>query len=648
MFGFLKEKLKQAVAKFTKTVETEAEDVEETETKQEPKKPAKTPEKKPQKPATPKEDISPKKEKKEKPAQKKEAKEEKREKEKTASAEKETTAEEQEPAEKHSDVEPESVVSAQEEPEKAAADEPEPAIQEEPAKGAELSGIKETLESYSDDELFRIMEILKFPDLQTKSDRDKRIKQILKRPLSEISSAIDLFGSGWEEEPRLTSEEIKERDGETPEEEKEEEREEEILEEVEEEEKKLEEPKKEGFLKRIFGFGKKKEKPAEDKQEEKEPEDEKEDEKKKKTGKAEKANEEKKKDDSEKIPGGRKKGDTDESIGKIDKEKEEGQKRVLEEDKEIEEIEEQEREDEEELEEEKKGFFGRLTEGFTLKKLSESKFEDLFFDLEVALLENNVAVEVIEKIKKDLHEELVEKKVKRTQIEEIVGKTLLKSLDEILSVRQIDILGQIAEKRKQNKPFVIVFVGINGSGKTTTIAKMAKYFMNNSMKTVLVAGDTFRAAAIQQLEEHANKLGIKIIKHDYGSDPAAVAFDGIKYAEAKGIDVVLIDTAGRLHSNTNLMDEMKKIIRVSNPDLKLFIGESITGNDCIEQAAQFNSAVEIDGIILSKADVDEKGGAAISVSYVTGKPILFIGTGQTYDSLQRFEKGIVLNNLGLT
>jgi fused signal recognition particle receptor len=142
-------------------------------------------------------------------------------------------------------------------------------------------------------------------------------------------------------------------------------------------------------------------------------------------------------------------------------------------------------------------------------------------------------------------------------------------------------------------------------------------------------------------------LGVKLIKHDYGSDPAAVAFDGIKYAEAKGIDVVLVDTAGRLHSNVNLMDEMKKIIRVAKPDMKIFIGESITGNDCVEQAKQFNEAIGIDGIVLSKADVDEKGGAAISVSYVTGRPILFIGTGQTYDALQRFEKGIVLSNLGL-
>jgi len=169
---------------------------------------------------------------------------------------------------------------------------------------------------------------------------------------------------------------------------------------------------------------------------------------------------------------------------------------------------------------------------------------------------------------------------------------------------------------------------------------------DNGLKCVMAAADTFRAAAIQQLEEHANNVGVKIIKHDYGADPAAVAYDAIKYAEAHGLDVVLVDTAGRLHSNTNLMDEMKKIIRVAKPDMKVFIGESITGNDCIEQAKQFNEAVEIDGIILSKADIDEKGGAAISVSYVTGKPILYIGTGQTYDDLKPFTKELVMETLG--
>ena len=245
-----------------------------------------------------------------------------------------------------------------------------------------------------------------------------------------------------------------------------------------------------------------------------------------------------------------------------------------------------------------------------------------------------------------MRSELVDKKLKRSQIANIVLQTLKDSMDHILSVPGVDVLGKV-KKRQEGKPYVIVFVGINGSGKTTTIAKMAKYFMDNGLKTVMVASDTFRAAAIQQLEEHANKLGVKLIKHDYGSDPAAVAFDGIRYAESRGIDVVLIDTAGRLHSNVNLMDEMKKIIRVAKPDMKIFIGESITGNDCIEQARQFNEAVGIDGIILTKADIDEKGGAAVSVSYVTGKPILFIGMGQGYEDLKEFNKKIILENIGL-
>ncbi|MFC1698313.1 signal recognition particle-docking protein FtsY, partial [Nanoarchaeota archaeon] len=196
-----------------------------------------------------------------------------------------------------------------------------------------------------------------------------------------------------------------------------------------------------------------------------------------------------------------------------------------------------------------------------------------------------------------------------------------------------------------NKPFVICFVGVNGSGKTTSIAKFAHMLKENNFKSTIAASDTFRAAAIQQLEEHGKNLGIKVIKHDYGSDAAAVAFDAVKYAEAKELDVVLIDTAGRLHSNVNLMDEMKKIVRVAQPDFKIFVGESITGNDCVEQAKKFNEASELNGIILSKADIDEKGGAAISISYVTGKPILYLGVGQEYGDLEPFDKDKLLESI---
>jgi fused signal recognition particle receptor len=293
--------------------------------------------------------------------------------------------------------------------------------------------------------------------------------------------------------------------------------------------------------------------------------------------------------------------------------------------------------------EQKKGFFGKFTEVITTKKISADKFDELFWDLELALLENNVALEVIEKIKSDLKSELVDKPIPRGKVDEVIASSLHDSIEGLFNVGTFNILDKIKEK----KPYVICFIGINGSGKTTSIAKVANYLQSQGLSVVMAAADTFRAAAIDQLQLHADKLGIKLIRHDYGSDPAAVAFDAVKHAEAKKVDVVLVDTAGRLHSNINLMDEMKKIIRVAKPDLKIFVGESITGNDCVEQAKQFNDAVGVDGIILSKADVDEKGGAAISVSYVTQRPILFLGVGQEYKDLQPFDKEKLLASIGL-
>ncbi|MFW5746391.1 MAG: signal recognition particle-docking protein FtsY [Nanoarchaeota archaeon] len=291
----------------------------------------------------------------------------------------------------------------------------------------------------------------------------------------------------------------------------------------------------------------------------------------------------------------------------------------------------------------KKGLFSTITERIHKTTLSESKFEELFFEIEIALLENNMAVEVIEKIKEDLKQKLVGEGVEKKKIEEAIVTVLSSSLNELFDVQNRDIL----QESKEKKPYVMMFVGVNGSGKTTTLAKVAHFFQSQGKSCVMAACDTFRAAAIQQLQEHATRLDVKLIKHDYGADPAAVAFDAIEHAKAKGIDVVLIDTAGRLHSNTNLMDELKKIERVAKPDITVFVGESITGNDCVEQATKFNESVEIDAVILTKLDVDEKGGAAISVSYVTGKPIIFWGSGQGYADLKPFDKDLVLKNIGL-
>jgi len=294
---------------------------------------------------------------------------------------------------------------------------------------------------------------------------------------------------------------------------------------------------------------------------------------------------------------------------------------------------------------EKKGFFSALKEKVTTTKLSYEKFEGLFSDLELALMENNVAFEVIEKIKYDLEKNLVEKPIKRGKVEETIGNSLKSSIEELFKVEKIDLLEKI--KAKDEKPFVIAFFGINGSGKTTTIAKIADLLKTSSLSCVLAASDTFRAASIEQLQIHADRLGIKLIKHDYGSDPAAVSFDAIKHAQAKNIDVVLIDTAGRLHNQANLMQELKKIVNVTKPDLKLFVGEAIAGNDCTEQAQKFNEVIGIDGIILTKADVDEKGGAAVSVSYVTKKPIMYLGVGQEYSDLKEFEPDLIVEGLGL-
>lgn len=322
--------------------------------------------------------------------------------------------------------------------------------------------------------------------------------------------------------------------------------------------------------------------------------------------------------------------------------------KVLEKLEEIEELIEEELKPSEDIEEAakpeiegKKGLFKRIAEKITTTRISGDKFEELFWELEVALMENNVAVEVIEKIKEDLKRELVENPIKRGDVAKVIGDSLRESIKEVLNVESFDFI----ERVKSKKLFVVCFIGVNGSGKTTTIAKVAELLKKNKLSCVLAAADTFRAAAIEQLDEHAQRLGVKIIKHEYGSDSAAVAFDAISHARARGVDAVLIDTAGRLHSNKDLMKELEKVVRVAKPDLKIFVGESITGNDCVAQAREFNEAIGIDAIILAKADVDDKGGAAVSVGYVTKKPILYLGVGQGYADLERFDSGKVLERL---
>jgi fused signal recognition particle receptor len=219
----------------------------------------------------------------------------------------------------------------------------------------------------------------------------------------------------------------------------------------------------------------------------------------------------------------------------------------------------------------------------------------------------------------------------------IVEKSLHDVLMEVMLTNgKIDLLKSVEEKRKKREPFVIVFVGINGTGKTTTIAKVAHFFNKKGYSVVLSCSDTYRAGSIEQLEEHAKRLGIKMITHKYGADPAAVAYDTISHAKAHGINVVLIDTAGRMQTNKNLMSELEKVKRIVKPDLTVLTVDSLTGNDAVMQAEEFHKSVGIDATILTKVDADAKGGSALSVTYITQKPILFIGTGQKYDDLEEF------------
>ena len=260
------------------------------------------------------------------------------------------------------------------------------------------------------------------------------------------------------------------------------------------------------------------------------------------------------------------------------------------------------------------------------------------------MLENNVALEVVDKIRESLTKDLVGIEVKKSEINQTIISSLKEAINSIL-IEPPNLI-QLINKSLES-PFTIIFVGINGSGKTTTIAKIAHLLKQNKISCCLAAADTFRAASIEQLKEHASGLNIPIIAHQYGSDPAAVAFDAKRYAKAHNIKVVLIDTAGRMYTKTNLIKEMEKIVRISQPNLKIFVGESITGNDATEQARTFNEAINIDGIVLTKADVDEKAGAILSVSQVTKKPIYFLGTGQRYQDLTLFTKKEVLKNLAL-
>ena len=274
--------------------------------------------------------------------------------------------------------------------------------------------------------------------------------------------------------------------------------------------------------------------------------------------------------------------------------------------------------------------------------IDEGKLDDLLWDLEIGLLESDVAYSVIESIKKDIKEEIRDVSFARSKVSDFVETVLKNAISHVLKTNDFDF-NEFIEQSK--KPVVIMFIGVNGTGKTLSIAKVANQLKKQGKTCVMAAGDTFRAGAIEQLTIHANNLGVKIIKHGSGSDPAAVAFDAIEHAKAKHKDVVLLDTAGRMQTNYNLMDEMAKIKRVAKPDLIIFVGDALSGNDAVEQAKRFNEVVGIDGVILTKVDTDAKGGSSLSIAYTIGKPLLFIGVGQGYDDHIPFNPEWMVENI---
>ena len=278
-------------------------------------------------------------------------------------------------------------------------------------------------------------------------------------------------------------------------------------------------------------------------------------------------------------------------------------------------------------------------------KLSDQEIENFLETLKISMLESDVSYDTAEEFIDDLHSKLRAQQINSKRIREEITDSVRGSLFSVLQRSAGIDMYQFVNERKEAKrlPVKVLFLGPNGAGKTTTIAKISSHFKNRGITNVLSASDTFRAAAIEQIEHHANKIGVPVIKSSYGADPASIAFDAIAYATARGIDLVLIDSAGRQETNKSLINEVQKMVRVSKPDITVFVGESTAGNQIAEQIKEFNRFVKIDGIILTKLDCDAKGGGALSISHTTGIPILFFGVGESYDALVAYNPNYIVD-----
>jgi fused signal recognition particle receptor len=291
--------------------------------------------------------------------------------------------------------------------------------------------------------------------------------------------------------------------------------------------------------------------------------------------------------------------------------------------------------------------FSNFYDRIAKTELTGKDLDNVLDQFQLSLIENDVAVSAADFVSNQLREKLRDVQFARftdprARVKVILQEVLLSLLQR---AGQLDIFALIDKKKSIGEPAVLVFIGINGTGKTTSIAKLAHVLQKRGRSVILAASDTYRSGSIEQLEEHARRIGVRVIKHQYGADPAAVAFDAVNYAKAHRINAVLIDTAGRMQNNKNLLEEMRKIVRVTSPDLTILVVDALTGNDAVEQGKVFSEAVKIDGIILAKLDADVKGGSAISLSYIMGKPVAMVGTGQKYDDLEPFQAEAIVKNL---
>ena len=290
--------------------------------------------------------------------------------------------------------------------------------------------------------------------------------------------------------------------------------------------------------------------------------------------------------------------------------------------------------------------FSNLSKTLAEKELKEADIDDALSEMEMSLLQSDVALEVIENICSDLKKKLAGVSVNKKEIDTFVQEALAESVSDLFEgAGSLDVLDLIREKNSRGEPFIVVFLGINGTGKTTTLAKFVHFLKQNNLTVAVAAADTFRAGAIEQIREHTERLQVKLVAQNYNSDPAAVAKDAAMYAKSHRVNCVLVDTAGRIQTSVNLMQQIEKITKVVHPDLKIFVGDSLAGNDAVSQAQEFHEYTRFDCSILTKSDADAKGGAALSIVKVTSKPILFLGVGQEYGDLEPFKKESFLEML---